>query len=84
MSAELGQMKELLLALQPKADALEPPLHSDVAVEDILSMRLQIHTLVTSWGSCSSGPQGHLLILQLGALFMGQRILLWEVSLVGL
>lgn len=84
MSADLGQMKELLLALQPKADALEPPLHSDVAVEDIFSMRLQIHTLVTLWGSRSSGPRGYLLILQLRALLMGQRILLWGVSLVGL
>lgn len=38
LSAELGQMKELLLALEPRADAPEPPWFSEEAEEDSLSI----------------------------------------------
>ncbi len=38
LSAEMSQMRELLLALQPKAGTLGPPVHDALAEDDALSI----------------------------------------------
>lgn len=44
LSVELSQMKELLLALQPRANAPEPPQHCE---ETLFPLQLPLTTLVT-------------------------------------